>query len=71
MRHAARALLPDPPGFLLALFHGAVAPFSLLAGLFTEVRIYAFPNAGLLYDLGFLLGLGAFWGGGTTYVTQA
>lgn len=47
----------DPPGFLLSLVHGAVAPLALVAGIFTEVRIYAFPNSGLLYDFGFLIGL--------------
>jgi hypothetical protein len=47
----------DPPGFLFALFHGAVAPFALIGSLFTEIRIYAFPNSGFFYDLGYLLGL--------------
>jgi hypothetical protein len=54
----------DAPGFLLGLVHGLIAPFSLVASLFRDVRIYAFPNSGILYDLGFLIGLTA-WGGGT------
>ncbi len=48
-----------PPGFLLALWHGLVAPIALVGSLFTDVRIYAFPNAGGWYDLGFLIGLSA------------
>ena len=34
----------------MAILHGAVAPFALVAGLFTDTRIYAFPNSGLWYD---------------------
>lgn len=64
-----RFLTGDPPGFLLALAHGVLAPFALVGSLFTEYRIYAFPNTGFFYDLGFLLGL-SFWGGGTTYVVR-
>ena len=56
----------DPPGFWMALIHGFVVPFALVGSLFTDFRIYAFPNAGFFYDLGFLLGLSA-WGGGTAY----
>ena len=48
----------DPPGFILAIFHGAVAPFALIGSLFTDIRIYAFPNSGFFYDLGYLGGLG-------------
>jgi hypothetical protein len=55
----------DPPGFWLALVHGIVAPFALIGSLFMDVRIYAFPNSGFLYDLGYLLGLSA-WGGGAS-----
>lgn len=46
----------DAPGFLTGLVHGFVAPFSLAGSLFLKVRIYAFPNSGFGYDLGFLLG---------------
>ncbi|MBM3572279.1 MAG: hypothetical protein FJX52_07960 [Alphaproteobacteria bacterium] len=53
----------DPPGFLLALAHGFVAPIALIGSLFLEVRVYAFPNSGWWYDLGFMLGV-AIWGGG-------
>jgi hypothetical protein len=53
----------EPPGFLLGLVHGIISPFALIAELFTNVRVYAFPNSGGLYDLGFMLGIGALGGG--------
>jgi hypothetical protein len=62
--HQPAALEPGAPGFLMGLVHGAIAPVSLVAGIFTDVRIYAFPNGGGWYDLGFLLGVGV-WSGGS------
>jgi hypothetical protein len=53
----------DPPGFLMGLVHGIIAPFSLIAEVFTNVRVYAFPNSGGWYDFGFMLGVGALGGG--------
>jgi hypothetical protein len=55
----------SPPGFFSGLLHGAIAPFALVGSIFFDFRIYAFPNSGWFYDLGFLLGLGAVWGGGS------
>lgn len=52
------------PGFLLGLVHGFIILFSFVGGLFSDIRIYAFPNAGGWYDFGFLLGAMAFLGGG-------
>ena len=52
----------NPPGFFLGVFHGWVAPFALIGGLFSDVRIYAYPNSGWFYDLGFILGIST-WGG--------
>ena len=43
----------EAPGFWLGLLHGAIAPFSLIASLFYDVRIYAYPNSGWSYDAGF------------------
>jgi hypothetical protein len=54
----------EPPGFWLGLVHGFVSPFALIGGFFTNVRVYAFPNSGWWYDLGFMLGVGTFFGGG-------
>ncbi len=59
----------DPPGFPMALIHGFIAPFALVGSVFSDFRIYAFPNAGFFYDLGFLLGLSV-WGGGTAYAVR-
>lgn len=53
----------DPPGFLSGLLHGFLIFFSLVASIFTEHRIYAFPNSGGWYDLGYFLGAGAALGG--------
>lgn len=56
--------LIDPPGFLKGLFHGFIILFSFIISLFTDYKIYAFPNAGGWYDFGFLLGVMFFFGGG-------
>lgn len=56
---------PGSRGFFWGLWDGAIAPLSFLVSLFnSEVRIYAYPNSGLWYDLGFLMGL-TFWAGGS------
>lgn len=52
----------DVPGFWSGLLHGVTSPFSLIGGLFLDIRIYAFPNSGWWYDCGFMLGLGALGG---------
>lgn len=54
----------DPPGFLLGLLHGFLILFSFIGSIFTDVRIYAFPNSGGWYDFGYLLGAMSFLGGG-------
>ena len=45
----------DLPGFIAGWWHGATALFALVASIFTDVRIYQFPNAGFSYDLGFMV----------------
>lgn len=54
----------NPPGFFKGLLHGFIILFSFIGSLFTDYRIYAFPNAGGWYDFGFLLGVMFFFGGG-------
>jgi hypothetical protein len=54
----------DPPGFWSGLFHGFTIFFSLIGSLFTDNRIYSFPNSGGWYDFGYFLGASAFLGGG-------
>ena len=53
----------DPPGFLFGLFHGATIFFSVVGSLFTDYRIYAFPNSGFWYDIGYFLGAAGVLGG--------
>jgi hypothetical protein len=52
----------DLPGFFTGLLHGLIIFFSLIASIFWDVRIYAFPNSGGWYDFGFFIGV-ALWGG--------
>lgn len=54
----------DPPGFFLGLLHGFLILFGFVGSIFTDYRIYAFPNSGGWYDFGYLLGAMAFLGGG-------
>lgn len=53
----------DPPGFFSGLFHGFFILFSLIGSIFMDIRIYAFPNSGFFYDLGYLIGSATFLGG--------
>ncbi len=57
----------DPPGFFSGVLHGFSIVFSFIGSLFTDIRIYAFPNSGGWYDFGYLLGASMFLGcGGAT-----
>ncbi|MGD8394051.1 MAG: hypothetical protein PVF43_01105 [Candidatus Eiseniibacteriota bacterium] len=53
-----------PAGFWLGLWHGFILLFTFIISLFNDgVGIYAAHNNGHLYDLGYLLGVMAFFGG--------
>lgn len=52
------------PGFFYGVLHGFLILVDFVVGLFTDVRIYAYPNSGGWYDFGFLLGASMFLGGG-------
>lgn len=52
------------PGFFYGLLHGFLILIDFVIGLFSDVRIYAYPNSGGWYDFGFLIGAGMFLGGG-------
>jgi len=54
----------DPPGFFSGLLHGFLIVFSFIGSLFTNIRIYNFPNSGGWYDFGYLIGASMFLGGG-------
>lgn len=45
------------PGFLMGIWHGILAPYTLIVRLFLDVDMYAIPNTGIGYDAGFLLGI--------------
>ena len=45
------------PGFFMGVWHGLVAPYTLIIRLFADIYMYAVPNNGLFYDTGFLLGI--------------
>ena len=51
------------PGFFVGLWHGIIAPLALIGSIFSDMRIYEFPNSGFWYDFGFIIGIGC-WGGG-------
>jgi len=53
-----------PAGFWLGLWHGFIALFTFIISLFRDdVGIYELHNKGHLYDLGYILGVMAFFGG--------
>jgi hypothetical protein len=55
-----------PAGFLDGLWHGIIAPISFIVSLFDNtVAIYDVNNNGSWYDLGFVLGSGILFGGGS------
>ncbi len=56
-----------PAGFFAGVWHGLLAPFTLLADLSgASVSMYEPVNVGPQYDLGFLIGLMMLFGTPTT-----
>jgi hypothetical protein len=51
------------PGFFRGLVQGFLIFFSLVLSFFKDVRIYEYPNSGLWYDVGYVLGASIFFGG--------
>ena len=57
----------DPAGFAAGLWHGIIAPITFLVSISNPgVRIYETNNNGILYDLGFLIGISGSVGSGYT-----
>ena len=57
-QQAASTVKPDAPGFLLGLWHGFIFPIAFILSIFMkDVAVYAVPNDGLLYNLGFFIGI--------------
>jgi len=53
-----------PAGFLWGIWHGWIAPISLIIGLFNEnIRVYEIVNTGWWYDLGFYIAVISGFGG--------
>jgi len=54
----------NPAGFLWGIWHGWIAPVSLVWGFFeSNVRVYEVCNTGWWYDLGFYISIIAGFGG--------
>ena len=61
----------QPAGFWGGLWHGLIAPITFLVSLFAEgVSIYETNNNGRWYEFGFMLGIGAYAGGGEIHSTN-
>ena len=56
--------VPDPAGFFTGIWHGWIAPLSLVVSVFNgDISIYASPNTGWPYDLGFYMAIISGFGG--------
>ena len=54
----------EPAGFFSGVWHGWIAPISLIVGLFKDgIRIYEPHNSGWWYDFGFYIAVIAGFGG--------
>jgi hypothetical protein len=54
----------EPAGFFSGLWHGWIAPVSLIVGFFRpDIRIYETFNTGWWYDLGFYIAVIGGFGG--------
>jgi hypothetical protein len=55
---------PNPAGFWLGLWQGAISPITFLVSLFNHnVNIYEVHNNGNWYNFGFMIGVSAAFGG--------
>ena len=53
-----------PAGFWAGFWHGIICPITFIVSLFNpNVRIYETRNRGVLYDLGFVIGVAGSFGG--------
>ncbi|MDT8717958.1 hypothetical protein IAI10_14935 [Clostridium sp. 19966] len=56
--------IAKPAGFFSGVWHGWLAPISLIVGLFDKnIRIYEAKNTGWWYDLGFYIAIISGFGG--------
>jgi len=62
---APAGMTPEEYGFFWGILHGFISPFVLIAKLLgAHIGLYAEHNTGLLYWVGFILGIGFLFGGG-------
>jgi len=61
--HQPSPVAYNPPGFFMGIFNGITIIISFIGSIFMDVRIYAFPNSGFFYDLGYLIGVGVVFAG--------
>lgn len=55
-----------PAGFWMGLWHGFISLITFIISLFNDhVTIYESNNTGWPYNLGFILGISIFYGGGS------
>jgi len=58
-------------GFWLGLWHGIISPITFIISLFSKnVNFYEIHNNGGWYNFGFILGIGAAFGGGGKAATK-
>ncbi|MDH3307559.1 MAG: hypothetical protein OEO77_08605 [Acidimicrobiia bacterium] len=56
--------VPDPAGFFTGIWHGWIAPISLIVSFFRDsASIYETANSGWPYDLGFYMAVISGFGG--------
>ena len=59
-----KATLADPAGFFSGVWHGWIAPISLVVGIFKHgIRVYEPVNTGWWYDFGFYIAIVGGFGG--------
>ena len=52
-------VISEPAGFWLGIWHGIIAPITMIAQFFIDdVAMYAVNNTGGWYDIGFVMGIG-------------
>jgi hypothetical protein len=57
-QQASSAVAPGAPGFWLGLWHGFIFPVAAVLSFFmADVAVYAVPNNGGWYDLGYFIGI--------------
>jgi len=64
MPGSGSADVQHPAGFFMGIWHGWIAPVSLIGGLFDpSIRVYESVNTGWWYDFGFYIALLGGFGG--------